>query len=906
MEISDSSVPSPACEACIYGKQNRHISRHPRERSSEKLGIIHTDLFGPITPPSIGGARYGITFTDDHSRYTWIRFLKQKSETYDAFKSFKALVENHSGKQIKALHGDNGGEFTSNDFQEFLRKHGIQWQPTVPYTPEQNGVAERKNRTILELVRTIIHQASLDKRLWAELASTVVYLRNRVSTSTHNAVPYQLWAGSKPNVAHIRVLGATAYHHIPTEKGRKKLDAVSERCILVGYESSNIYRLYNSTNGKVIRARDVVIDENTSSTVNTPSLGTEAPADNVESIITSDVYIKQSTTPQTQVEQQVAPAEQVGPGDELSNSMSSTWRPTVSSLQRQSQQNTNDSDSEDELSKPYPLPTFGRKALIAATPIYSEPKTYREAINGPESRQWKAAMDEEYASLRENETWTLEKLPHNREALGGRWVYKRKLDAVGQISRYKARYVVRGFEQIYGIDYDLTFAPVVKSTSYRLLFALAAQQDFELEQMDIKTAFLYGKLNESIYMEQPKGYEDGSDSVCALKRALYGLKQSPRVWYQTLSHFLHSLGFEHIDADYSLFKNSAGIIIAVYVDDLLIAGPSMTAISELKAAFTSRFRMSDLGACQFYLGMEIVRDRRNRTLWLTQRGYLKQVLEKFGCLDLNPTATPMEAGLDLVKSDQSHEAPKSSIIKFQSAVGSLLYASTITRADLAFAVNRLGQFASNPNQTHEQALKRIFRYINGTLAFGLRYTSSSTSTGLLGYSDADWAGCKITRRSTGGYCFFWRASLISWSTKRQATVALSSCEAEYMALTQATKESIWLRSLLTSFGLTCEGPITIKEDNNSAIDLARDPTFHARVKHIDIQHHFVREKVESNEIEVEHIPSRDMIADCLTKPLPRPLFDDLRNRLGVLPLQIEGGCSNSNLQGEEKVEEKEE
>jgi hypothetical protein len=885
----------PVCQSCICGKQSRQVSYQPRQRSSVKLARIHTDLIGPITPPSLGGARFAILFTDDFSRYTWIYFVKHKSETFNTFKDFKALVENQSNTSIKSLHGDNGGEYTSTEFTTFLRTHGIIWEPTVAYTPEQNGVAERKNRTIIEQARTILIETKLPKSLWAEIASTTTYLRNRTFTATHNQTPYALWFGVRPVLSHIRMLGSIAFRRIPREAGRKKLDAVSQKCTLVGFEATNIFRLYDNESQKIIRARDVFFIEpsTSSSTLNDTHLPTNNEfsdtSEDTSTTLSSNIDNSKSSTtssheqaPKSQNNNNFSQHQTV---DELSQHMHQAWKPERNLRPRARPSST--SDSEDELSKPSNVPPLSKKAFITSVAASNDPETYTQAINTANSSKWIEAMDDEIQSLRENDTWTLVDLPHDRQALGGRWIFKTKLDSTGNIARYKARYVVRGFEQKHGIDYSFTFAPVVKSSSYRLLFALAAEQDLEIEQMDIKTAFLYGLLCETIFVQQPTGFDDGSGRVCKLNRALYGLKQAPRVWYKTLSDFLSSIGFQHIESDFSLFMNAGTkIIIAIYVDDLLIVGPDLDAIRKLKQQFESRFQMTDLGPCRYYLGLEISRSRPERKLHITQSLYLQQVLQRYNSTTLNASKTPMEAGLDLKPADKDHRCTKEDIVYFQSAIGSLLYASTISRPDLAFAVARLGQFASNPDAHHQQALKRIFRYVNGTLDYGLLFSLSPDThkPPLLGYSDADWAGDKSSRRSTGGYCFFYHGNLISWSTKRQATVALSSCEAEYMALTQATKEAIWLRALLSNLGLDAKGPVEILEDNNSAIALAHDPAFHARVKHIDIQYHFVREKIESAEVDVQHIPSCEMIADCLTKPLPKPLFEKFRDLMTVLPV----------------------
>lgn len=506
-----------------------------------------------------------------------------------------------------------------------------------------------------------------------------------------------------------------------------------------------------------------------------------------------------------------------------------------------------------------------------------EPRDLREARHDIMWEEWLQAMREEHESLVENNTWTLVDRPDDRKVLSGKWVHKLKRGPDGKVVRYKARWVVRGFEQLEGLEYHDTFASVVKPMSYKALFALAAAHDLEIEQMDVKTAFLYGTISEEIYVEQPPEMSDGTNRVCRLNRALYGLKQSPRVWYETLSNHLGKLGYRPIDSDLSVFQRG-NTFIAVYVDDLLLIGPNKGDIQRVKDALSSTFRMTDLGACKYYLGMTVRRDRPNRTIHLGQRAYIENVLRDFDMWEVRPVATPMDQ-TKLAAADEDYKCDPDHRIRYQSAVGSLMYAMLGTRPDLAFAVSVVSRYAANPTESHWKAVKRIFRYLKGTIDFELAYKGDLQK--LRGYSDADWAGDLDTRRSTSGYVFNVGSGAISWLSKRQATVALSSCEAEYQAETQATKEAIWLQGLLQH--LTGEQPqaTIIYCDNQGAIALAKNPQFHARTKHIDIQHHFVREKVAEGKVQLSYIPTDKQIADGLTKALPKDRFVQFRKALGL-------------------------
>lgn len=515
----------------------------------------------------------------------------------------------------------------------------------------------------------------------------------------------------------------------------------------------------------------------------------------------------------------------------------------------------------------------------AAIPLddVSEPTSYKQAVESPLCDKWTEAMEDELRSLEDNNTWDIVNVPSDQHVLKGRWVYKIKRDAQGRVSRYKARWVVKGYEQQFGIDYDQTFASVVKPQTYKTLFALVAHYDLEADQMDVTTAFLYGPIDQVVYVELPHGYAL-PDKVALLNKALYGLKQAPRLWYTTLHDILTSLGFRRLDSDHSIFITD-DVIIAVYVDDFLLIGEDKTSIQDVKQHLNNTFRMSDLGPVAYYLGMKIERDRVNRTVRLTQTAYINKVLDTFQQSQAVPVDTPMDSGAVLMK-EATTQADTPTIRRYQKAIGSLMYIMLQTRPDIAFAVSTVSQFAQNPNTSHYNAVKRIFRYLAGSTDLGVTY--GTTDQGLIGYTDADWGGCRDTRKSTGAYLFLLYGGPISWCSKRQQTVALSSTEAEYMAETQATKEAIWLRCFLTEIGVFHDDVVVIRADNNGAMDLARNPEFHARTKHIDIQYHFVREAIDRRLVDFEFVPTAEQAADGLTKALPAVKFNCFLVQSGLI------------------------
>ncbi|RYC77798.1 hypothetical protein BFJ63_vAg19328, partial [Fusarium oxysporum f. sp. narcissi] len=365
------------------------------------------------------------------------------------------------------------------------------------------------------------------------------------------------------------------------------------------------------------------------------------------------------------------------------------------------------------------------------------------------------------------------------------------------------------------------------------------------------------------------------------RKALYGLKQSPRIWYQTLSDFLETLGFKPLNADVGVFIRGT-TYIAVYVDDLLIAGPDKEEIRQIKAALSKKFEMTDLGPCQYYLGMSVRRDRRNKAIFLSQRAYVEKVLREFDMWESKPVTTPLSTSKFQPVPDE-YKASETTKLWYAKAIGSLMYAMLGTRPDIAFAVSLCSRYLGNPTNEHVQAVKRIMRYLRGTIDLELVF--SGPLRPLVGYTDSDWAGDHDTRRSTAGYVFNVDTGAISWSSKRQPTVALSSCEAEYMGQTQCTKEAIWLRGLLRELLAQYKhGDLQttiLYGDNQGAIAMAKTPQFHARTKHIDLQWHYVRDRVSDGDVELQYVPTEQQIADGLTKPLPKDRFIVFRNALGL-------------------------
>jgi histone deacetylase 1/2 len=432
---------------------------------------------------------------------------------------------------------------------------------------------------------------------------------------------------------------------------------------------------------------------------------------------------------------------------------------------------------------------------------------------------------------------------------------------------------------------------VVKPATVRLLLSLALSHRWHIRQLDIQNAFLNGFLDEQVYMRQPPGFVDPDkpDHYCHLVKSLYGLKQAPRAWHARLSSVLGSLGFLPSVADTSLFilqRHDLTMYLLVYVDDIIVLSSSPGAIPRLIAQLRSEFSVKDLGVLHYFLGIE-VQSPSPGCLLLRQRKYALELLARAGMLKCSPATTPMPSSERLCSVDgdalSSEEATR-----YRSIVGGLQYL-TVTRPDLSFVVNKVCQYLHEPRTPHWSAVKRILRYVRYTIDCGLQFWASP-STLLSAFSDADWAGNMDDRRSTGGYAIFYGGNLIAWSARKQSTVSRSSTESEYKALADATAELVWVQSLLRGLGRPQAQPPVLWCDNIGATYLSLNPVFHARTKHIEVDFHFVRERVARKQLQIRFISSKDQVADIFTKPLPLPLYVHCRHNLNLSqPVEIEGG-----------------
>ena len=558
-------------------------------------------------------------------------------------------------------------------------------------------------------------------------------------------------------------------------------------------------------------------------------------------------------------------------------------------------------------------PADGRyeRAHMAATDVAAV-RTIHEALADPQhADRWREAIMAEWNSIKKHGVMEACPRPRGRRPIGCRWVLTTKQDEHGQVSRFKARLVAKGYSQRPGIDYWETFAPVARHTTVRVFLCVAALEDLELHQLDVQTAFLNGKLEEEVYMSPPPGLDQIEPSHPALSTgclrlhsALYGLKQASRVWNKDLHQHLLRLGFEQSTADPCLYVLTSAkwrCLLCIFVDDIIVAASTQLTVRWLVKHLEARYSIKDMGALRWCLGMLVVRDRPARCLYLSQKRYVLDMLDKFGMSDCKGKRTPAAAGLRLSKSmaaTSPEEKAAMAVRPYASLIGSIMYSANTTRPDIVFISSCLARFMAHPGAEHWAAAKHVLRYLSATrnraLVLGRVPTvaadsatspspspSSSSSPSperLVGYTDASWADDPDSRRSTTGYLFTYAGAIISWRSRLQPTVALSTVEAEYMAACGAAQEAVWLRRLLACFGRGTDDPTTIFGDNQGSLALMKNPVFHKRTKHIAIRFHYVRELVQSQVISCKYLCTEDMLADMMTKAVGGPRLVKLCSR----------------------------
>ncbi|CAL1404046.1 unnamed protein product [Linum trigynum] len=989
-----SNSPS-LCHGCSVSKIHKLPFSSSTFCASAPLELVCSDVWGPAPTLSYDGQSYYILFYDHYSKFSWIYFVRYKSQLLSVFNQFRQLVEKFFGTPIKTFQSDWGGEYQA--LSTYLRDNGIAHRSSCPYTPEQNGCAERKHRHIVNNGLALLHHAHVPQKYWSLAFDTACYLINRTPTPLldHDS-PFHFLFKRLPDISNLRVFGCLCYPWLRPLTSNK-LDPRSLPCVFLGYSKFHKgYRCLHIPTGRIYINRHVLFDESrfpfaelisphsptvslpSPSPIILPSLPTIPPSATIprptnspSTQPTSPVYqpntepispplnqpvpdptsqpltqpVPDSTSqpltqpdpdPNTQPSPDPIPdpsSSSASPAPPASHTrrlispaaplrsppptpllqyhrrrppltsaapvspVSSSFRPTPLPPPRPLAPRPRFTTSPRPLpitnptSSLHPMVTriktghLKPKALLSHLPTDDTPRTVAQALRLP---HWRAAMSDEVSAQIRNHTWDLVPAPPDCNILSNKWVYRTKIHPDGSLDRHRARLVARGFEQIPGLDFDQTYSPVLKPATLRLILGLAVTQGWPLHQIDVANAFLHGQLQETVYMQQPPGFVDPDrpDYVCRLRKSIYGLRQAPQTWFQCLAAALGRFGFSTSRTDPSLFiyKSSAvRLYMLVYVDDIVITGNDNSTIQRLMVFLRDNFALREMGALSYFLGIEV--HRTSSGIVLSQRKFILDLLDRAHMSTANPISTPCT--LDIIQQAAQDNSPLfADPSLYRSLVGGLQYLS-FTRPDISFAVNHVSQYQHAPTDTHWAAVKRILRYLRGTIDRGMEFSRSS-SLHIHGYSDSSWASCPKDRKSITGFAVFCGSNLISWSTRKQKAVARSSTECEYRALATLASEVLWLRNLLHELGQSIPAPPVLWCDNLGATFLAHNPVFHNRSKHMEIEFHFVRDHVSKGQLRVHFLPATDQLADVLTKPLPRVSFTRFCSKFRLTEPQFAG------------------
>ena len=890
------------CEACQMGKASRtEFSHHSSEPASSRvMEKLHADICGPINvdddPLGVlslyGNVRYFVVIVDDFTGKIYIELLKVKSDATKAIIDFINLAETTTNQKLLKFHSDNGLEFNNVKLNSWMKSKSIVKTNSLPFTPQHNGVAERSIRTITESARTMIHHALLHPSFWPPAVKAASYLLGfRLKTSNTKTIN-ELFFGFKQSINHLRTMFCDSFTHVPDHK-RSKFDAKSILTIFIGYPDSktNGYVLFDPNTKKLIESRDVTFLEESF------TIGREILFPNKQTKLFDEnklTKLLQSADQNAQSATDTQPAQMQQTHQNQHPQISSNSTPSCVPT-NPSNQSLNSRSIVDELmpARNTSVRTRAQRAnqqydCIDGHDIgdygmltYKEkdiPATYDEAMTSHQVDKWKTAIQSELEAHTKNNTFTAIPQSPKDQYVTARWIFTKKI-GTGRETIFKARLVARGFQQLPHIHFEETYAPVIRYQSIRLILALGCQMGHEVYQMDIRTAFLNASIDEHILMLPPAGVNCPKNHVLKINRALYGLKQAPRAFNSLLNAFMIHCKFEPLYSDKCVYTkrlpHNSIMIVGIYVDDILISvnKKDLNYYHEFKHQIQQEFDTKDMGLMKLMLSMEITQS--DTSITIKQSQLIRSLLKNQQMHECAAITCPETKGCKYEEHDGT--APPSVVKSYQSVIGSLNYITHATRPDICHSVNVLSRFASNPSKQHHAALKKILRYLRGTEDLGLTYVKSeSTQISLVAFSDADWAA-DSTRRSVSGNIIKLNGNAIMWRTKRHKSIATSSAESEYIALSDTVKDVMWTEKILNEI-IKTHIPIRIMCDNQATIFMVKNDA-HSKSRHIDIKLMFTNNEITTREYQLDYCPSEQMEADIMTKGTDPSTFSRLAKKI---------------------------
>ncbi|KAF5391957.1 hypothetical protein D9757_003238 [Collybiopsis confluens] len=886
LSITSRETPGK-CVDCILARQTTRPYDKPSDPDVDPLELVAFDLWGPSRIPTDAGNIYMMAIVDSGSGTHAAEFLPNKGDTATiaAFDRYRVTAEAESGKRIRTVLTDNA--FVSKAWEDYFTSHDIHHVTTTPYSSAQNGLAERAIRQITEDMRANLRDSGLGPSYWAHAADHSTYTRNYIPSRRHpNRIPREILTGKRQDISHLRVFGSRCWCKVPVINGHQvdggdKIDNRGEECIFLGYAPGSGNYICQDKQGRIIDSRTVTFEEGvphrtrdsdeiefTNISPSPPSPAPDSPPPHTPE--TSEQLPKPDIIP---------PTSDNAPRNRRSRAEIWGTIPTRSSPRLNPVVEETNAAANTAMTDPISQLSGELDdciVLLSSDPMtISVPKSYSEAIRVDKPR-WFSAMDVEMDNHREKGTWELVDPPPGANIMDCRWVYDIKLDGHGKWIRDKARLVGKGFTQQLGVDYTETWAAVSRMESIRMVAAVAASLDLKLWQIDFIAAYLNSTPEVDIYMRQPPGYivPGHENSVCHLKKTLYGTMQGAYDWARTLDAGFTSIGYQASKADPCVRVKRSGsnlTLTATYTDDVWGASTTSELGEEAKKELGRLWDIKDVGENHRLLGMRVDQDLDKGTVTLSQRAYFEQVLTRFKLNNITPRNTPLPIGIQL----NADMAPITETEKremkdkpYREVLGCVMWCQLATRPDLSFTVGLLSRFQSNPGIEHWKALMHVVGYIKNTIDYGIVF-SRDCPLKPFGYVDASYGDDPDTRRSTSGQVFIMAGGPVSWSSKRQATVALSTVEAEYVSLSRGAQQLRWMFAWMEEIGMEQERPGHLKGDNEGSVSLTKNTHGHHRVKHIDLRLHYIRELVASKEITVDSIRGTENPADLFTKPLPR-------------------------------------